>query len=76
MFIRVKRRVGTQLADQPGGVERRAAGELGAFEHDDVPFAQFGEVVRNAGSAHTTADDDHSGSGARRSGTPGLCPET
>ena len=47
-----------QLADEPGRVEGRAAGELLAVEQDDVLVAQLGEVVgdRRAGDA---AADDH-----------------
>jgi hypothetical protein len=51
-----QRRVSAQLADQSGGVERRAAGQLGAFEDQHVALATLGQVVGNAGSAHPRAD--------------------
>ena len=37
-----QRRVGAQLADQPGGVEGRAAGQLGAVDEHDVGLARLG----------------------------------
>ena len=40
-----QRHRGAQLADEAGGVERRAAGELRALEQHDVAPAQLGQVV-------------------------------
>ncbi len=53
-----ERRVGAELADEPGGVERRAAGQLVAFEEHDVGLAKLGQVVGDARAAEAAADDD------------------
>ena len=53
-----QRRVGAQLADQAGGVERRAAGQLGAVDEHDVGLAELGQVVGDARAADAAADDD------------------
>ena len=46
-----------QLADQPGGVERGAAGELAAVEQDDVVPAELRQVVRDRRARDAAADD-------------------
>jgi hypothetical protein len=46
-----------QLADEPGGVEGRAARQLVAVEQDDVALAQLREVVGDRGAADAAADD-------------------
>ena len=50
-----------QLADQAGGVEGRARGELRALEQDDVVPTQFGQVVGERGAADAAADDHAAG---------------
>jgi hypothetical protein len=49
----------TQLADEAGGVEGRAAGELVALEQHDIALAELGEVVGDRGAADAATDDDH-----------------
>ena len=46
-----------KLADEPGGVEGRPGGELGALEQDDVVPTELGEVVGNRGPADAATDD-------------------
>ena len=46
-----QRRVGAQLPDEPGGVERRPAGQLGALDEQHVPLAALGQVVGDARAA-------------------------
>ena len=46
-----------ELADQPRGVERRAARELVAVEQHDVAPAQLGQVVGDRRPADAAADD-------------------
>jgi hypothetical protein len=58
-----QRGVGAQLPDQPGGMEGRAAGQLGAFEQQHVALAPLGEVRGHAGATHPTADDHDPDSG-------------
>ena len=53
-----QRRIGAELADQSGGVERRAAGQLVAVEEDDVGLAELGQVVGDARAADAASDDD------------------
>ena len=55
-----------QLADEPGGVERRAARELVAVEQHDVAPAELGEVVGDRRPADAAADDH--AARARRAG--------
>ena len=58
----------TELADQPRGVEGRAAGELGTLHQHDVAPALGRQVVRDARAAHAAPDDHCSsvlGHGAR-----------
>src|SRR5439155_12046884 len=50
-----------QLADQPGGVERRPARQLGALEQHDVGLPAPREVVRDARAADSAADDHDAG---------------
>ncbi len=50
-----------QLADEPGGVERRAAGELVPVEQDDIAFAERGQVVRDRRASDAAADDHDPG---------------
>jgi hypothetical protein len=47
-----------QLADQPRGVEGRAARQLGALDQHDIAPPLDREVVRDARAAHAAADDD------------------
>src|SRR3954468_15316394 len=47
-----------QLPDEAGGVERRAARQVGALAEDDVAPAQAGEPVQDRGAADATAHDD------------------
>ena len=54
-----ERHGGAQLADQAGRVERRAARELVAVEHDDVALAAPGQVERDRRPAHAAPDDHH-----------------
>ena len=48
-----------ELADQAGGVKRRAAGQRLALEHDDILPAEPREVIRHAAPDDAAADDDH-----------------
>ena len=50
-----------ELADEAGGVERRAGRELGAVDEDDVGPAELGQVVRDGGPADAATDDDRPG---------------
>ncbi len=65
---RRQRGVGPQLADQPGGVERRAARELVAVEHHDVALAGECQVVGHRAAAHASPDDDDAGTGGQGAG--------
>ena len=56
-----QRRIRTQLADQARGVERRPAGQLGAFEEQHVRLAPPGEVEGDARPAHPATDDHDPG---------------
>ena len=47
-----------ELAHEPGGMERRARGQLGAVDQDDLAPAELGQVVGDRGPADTAADDD------------------
>ena len=69
-----QRDAAAQLADQPGGVKRRAAGELVAVQHDDIALAALGEVVGDRGAPDPTADDDHAGAGGEVAGPNHLEP--
>ena len=51
---------GSELPDQPGGMECRTRGEVGPLDEDDVRPTELGEVVGDAGAAHTPTDDDRS----------------
>ena len=53
-----ERRVGAQLADQAGRVERRATRQLGPLDDQDVTLAQLGQVVGDARPADAAADHD------------------
>src|SRR5262249_26204129 len=48
-----------QLADEPSGVERRAARQLGALDEHDVLRAQPGQPVEDRAAADAAADHDH-----------------
>ena len=50
-----------ELADETGGVERRAARELVAIDEHDVALAELGEVIRDRGPADAATDDDDPG---------------
>ncbi len=52
-----QRQARAQLADEAGGVERRAAGQLVAVEQHDVALAELREVVGDRGAADAAADD-------------------
>ena len=54
-----QRHARAKLADQPGGVEGRAARQLVAVEQHDVALPQLGEVVGDRRAADATADDHH-----------------
>ncbi len=56
-----QRRVGAQLADEAGGVERRTRGELGALDEQHVPLAPLRQVVGDAGAADPAAHHDDAG---------------
>ena len=60
---------GPQLADQPGGVPRCAAGQLALFEEDDIGDAELGQVIRDAGADDAAADDDDVGAVGKRYGS-------
>src|SRR5262249_45373866 len=55
-----------QLADEPRGVERRAARQLGPLDEDDVAPAEPREPVEDRAAADTAADHDHLGAGLQR----------
>ena len=46
-----------ELADEPGGVERRAAREVRPLEQQHVVPAELGQVVGDRRAAHPAADD-------------------
>ena len=50
-------RAAAQLPHQAGGVEGGAAGQLGAFQQQDVLAAQAGQVVRDRRATHAATDD-------------------
>ena len=47
-----------QLADEPGGVERRAARQVGPLDEDDVVPAEPRQPVEDRAAADATADHD------------------
>ena len=53
-----QRHAAAQLADEPGRVEGRAAGQLGAVDEHDVALAELCEVVGDRRPPHPAADDD------------------
>ena len=50
-----------ELADEPRGVERRAARELGALDEDDVVPAEPGEPVQDRAAADAASDHHRPG---------------
>ena len=58
-----------ELADEPGGVERRATRELIALDEQDVGPTELGEVVGDGCAADPAADDHHTGPVAHRRDT-------
>ena len=56
-----QRDAAAELADQPGGVERRARGQLVPLHEHDVVPAEQRQVVRDAGAAHAATDDHRTG---------------
>ena len=50
---------GAQLADETRRVPGRTAGELLAFEQDDIGDADLRQVVGDRAAGHAAADDDH-----------------
>ena len=58
-----------ELADEPGGVERRAARELVPLDQQDVGPTELGEVVGDGCAADPAADDHHTGPVADRRDT-------
>jgi hypothetical protein len=61
--MRVALRVARGLADEPGRVPRRAAGEPALLEQHDVLDAELGEVIGGRGARDAAADDDDAGVG-------------
>jgi hypothetical protein len=49
-----------QLADQPGGVPRRTAGELAPLEQDDIAPSHARQVIGGTAADDAAADDDDS----------------
>ena len=60
-----------QLADQPGGVPGRAAGQRTLLEEHDVGPPELGQVVGDAAADDPAADDDHAGALGRAGGHDG-----
>ena len=48
-----------QLADEPGGVPGRTAGDVATLQQQDVAPAELRQVIRDAAAGDTAADDDH-----------------
>ena len=61
-----QRQRAAQLADEPGGVERRAARQVGALDEHDVVPAEPREPVEDGAPADTAADDDGAGASISR----------
>ena len=53
-------RIRAQLPDQPGGMEGRAAGQLGPLQQHDVAPAEPGQVIGGGAADDAAADDDDS----------------
>ena len=49
--------VSPELPDQPGGVERGAAGQLGAFDQHHLP-PEFGQMIGGRAADDAATDDD------------------
>ena len=58
-----------ELADQPGGVPRRAAGQLAALDQDDVGLVVTGQMIGDGAADDAAADDDDFGVGRKAQGT-------
>ena len=61
IIIRVRVTELRSWPDEAGGMERRAARQLRPIDEHDVAPAELGEVIRDRGAAHPTADDHRPG---------------
>ena len=65
-----------QLADEPCRVKRRARGQIGALDEDDVVPAEPREPVQDRAAADAAADHHRSRPGSSSHGEPNRLPRT